>query len=37
MKEFADEAAAVHFIVQYFFHETPEFSARLAHSRQSFI
>ncbi|MDY7807334.1 hypothetical protein [Burkholderia stagnalis] len=37
VKEFADEAEAVHFIVQYFFHETPEFSARLAYDRKSFV
>lgn len=34
VKEFVDEATAIHFIIQYFFDETPEFSARRAHERQ---
>lgn len=34
VKQFADEDAAIDFIVQYFFGETPEFSARLAHEDQ---
>ena len=35
VKEFASEAAAIHFIVQYFFCETLEFLARLAAENQS--
>ncbi|WP_157652006.1 hypothetical protein [Burkholderia ubonensis] len=34
VKDFVDEDAAIDFIVQYFFHDTPEFSARLAHENQ---
>ncbi|WP_080437162.1 CPCC family cysteine-rich protein [Burkholderia ubonensis] len=34
VKQFADEDAAIDFIVHYFFGKTPEFSARLAHDNQ---
>ena len=34
VRAFANEAAAVQFVVEYFFHETPEFSVRLAYESQ---
>lgn len=34
VKQFADENAAIDFIVQYFFGRTPEFAARRAHEDQ---